>query len=446
MPGRVHSRPEDRNPGREANTHEQMSRTITAAVVQTAAHDRTSLAQAWTGIAARVRAAAAQGAQLVVLPEGTLPAYVLGYEAFQEAEIAQALAECAAIAREHRSVIVVGAARRDGGHVFNSALVIDADGTVAGSGDKHFLWHFDRQWFAPGEKLEPVKTAAGTIGALVCADGRIPTIARTLVERGAELLVMPTAWVTSGRDPQNLENVQADMLARVRARENGVPFLAANKSGVERGCVAYCGKSQIVNADGTIAALAPQEGEATLFAEIVLEPARRDAAPSRDFARGDVPHAPHRIAITARGDRAADAEALRILEADVLIGPGGSLPSGRMTYPVVEDATVLDPGGLPPLRLAGGDFAVWRTSYDPQWQVTFARTRALELRMYLVVIDETRERAYAVDPDGTVICGTFDGYEIASFAYDRARSNQTFVAPGTDVREGLRRAAQHAAP
>lgn len=423
-----------------------MSRTIKAAVIQTAAHNRTSLTQAWPRIAARLRVAASQGAQLIVLPEGTLPAYVLGYQEFQEAEIAGALAECAAIALEHRSVIVIGAARREGERVYNSALIVDADGTVAGSGDKHFLWHFDRQWFAPGERLEPVKTAAGTIGALVCADGRIPTIARALVDRGAQLLVMPTAWVTSGRDPQNLENVQADLLARVRARENGVPFLAANKYGVERGCVAYCGKSQIVNADGTIAALAPQDAETTLFAEITLDAPRPDRALSHELSAAGGPREALRIAITARAGRAQDAEVLRILEADALIGPAGVSPAGRIAYPVVDDGTVLDPGGLAQLRLAGGGFAVWRTSYDPQWQVTFARTRALELRMYLVVIDESRRRAYAVDPDGTVICGTFDGYEIASFAYDPARTEQTFVAPGTDVREGLRRAAMHAAP
>ena len=103
---------------------------------------------------------------------------------------------------------------------------------------------------------------------LVCADGRLPTIARTLVERGAEILVMPTAWVTSGRDPRALENAQADLMINVRARENGVPFLAANKCGVERGAVAYCGKSAIVAADGTFLARAPQSEAGVIAHEI----------------------------------------------------------------------------------------------------------------------------------------------------------------------------------
>ncbi len=46
-------------------------------------------------------------------------------------------------------------------------------------------------------------------------------------------------------------------MVNVRARENGVPFVAANKAGVELGAVAYCGKSTIVAADGTTRAREP---------------------------------------------------------------------------------------------------------------------------------------------------------------------------------------------
>jgi predicted amidohydrolase len=127
------------------------------------------------------------------------------------------------------------------------------------------------------------------------------------------------------------------------------------------------------------------------------------------------------------------------LEADVLLYGGTDTPH-------YHDAQVLDPASLAGVRRHGVDFAIWRTSYEPQWQEKFARARALELRMYVVVFDEGRNRAYAVDPDGAILCGTFDGYEIASFTYDPARTAQTFVAPGTDVLAGLNRAALHATP
>ena len=425
-----------------------MPRTLVVAAVQTAAHDRTDLHNAWARVEPALREAAARGAQLAVLPEGTLPAYVLGYEPYDAGEIAQDLERCRALAAELRMVIVLGVARREGDRTFNSALVVDADGSIAGAADKHFLWHFDRQWFSPGERLEPVRTSIGTIGALVCADGRIPTIARALVDRGAELLVMPTAWVTSGRDPEHLENVQADLLARVRARENGVPFVAANKCGVELGCVAYCGKSQIVSADGTLAAIAPQHAGAVIAATIELPDARAQRTP---LAANEAPvarraTAPIRVALCAHeADTSWVRDRLRILEASLLIAAGPqATPADAFTPLLLPDDRLLDPGFLAAHRLAGCTFAVWETEFDPEWQVTFARARALELKMYLAVIDRARRRAFAVDPDGSVICGTFDGYEIASFTYDPARAEQTLVAPGTDVRAGLERAYRDA--
>ncbi len=424
-------------------------RRIAVAAIQLLAHDRASLDRAWPGIAQHIRDAANAGAGLVVLPEGTLPAYVLGHQRFEQREIAGALATCAQLARELRIVLVVGAARAQGDRVYNSAIVFDADGTVAGSADKHFLWHFDRQWFARGEQLQPIRTSAGVLGVLICADGRIPTIARALVDRGAEMLVMPTAWVTSGRDPANLENVQADLLARVRARENGVPFVAANKCGVELHCVAYCGKSQIVTADGTIAAIASETQPAIISAGLEIGPAQpmRSRAPFPEPARSSQDgQLPVRVAISAHEGHAVEPELLRTLEADVLIAPdttssepqplGMRLPHGLIT----SDDAVHDPGALAAHRLAGRDVAIWLTAEDDGWQVSFARTRAVELRMYVVVLDTKAQRAYAVDPDGAIVCGTYSDYDIASFTYDPARTRQTLVAPGTDVREGLERA------
>src|SRR6202011_4601002 len=97
-------------------------------------------------------------------------------------------------------------------------------------------------------------------------------VASTLVAKGAEILIVPTAWVTSGRDPNALENLQADLMAPVRARENGVPLIVANKVGVEARSVAYCGKSQIVAADGSIVALASQDEETTVHGTIAIGP------------------------------------------------------------------------------------------------------------------------------------------------------------------------------
>lgn len=416
-------------------------RRVNVSAIQLLAHDRAVLPQTWPKIAQRITDAARGGAQLVVLPEGTLPAYVLGRRAFEEAEIAEALTECGRLARDLGIVLVVGAARVHEGRVYNSAIVYDTGGERAGSADKHFLWHFDRQWFAPAEKIAPVQTSLGRLGVLICADGRIPTIARTLVDRGAEILVMPTAWVTSGRDPQSLENIQADLLARIRARENGVPFVAANKCGVERECVAYCGKSQIVLADGTLAGIASQNDPDTVSAEIEIGGAQpRRTSDIRMPAGASRDDRTLRLAISTDESFAGDAELAEILEASAILTPA----TAAERTACVSDNVVFDPGGLAAYRLAGVDLAAWTTQVSDEWQIAFARARAVELRIYVVVFDVKAARAYAVDPDGQIVCGTFDDYKVASFTFDPARTRQTLVAPGTDVLAGLERAHAHA--
>lgn len=407
------------------------------AAIQLAAHDREQFRSAWPAVEAALRTALDEGAKLVVLPEATLPGYVMGSEPFDEAETAAAFQRVRELARDASAVVVTGAARKTASGVANSAIVVDADGSIAGAADKHFLWHFDRRWFAQGNRIEPIRTSIGTIGALVCADGRIPLIARTLVEKGAQLLVMPTAWVTSGRDPAQLENVQADLFARVRARENGVPFIAANKCGTEQRCVLYCGKSQIVDADGTVAVIASQERQEIISATLALPELRPQRSSAPDTVALEAPQSAMRIAITARALEDGDARRLSFIEADRIVHPGDTGFAG--------DEHVLDPGGLAQLRLRGATLLRWKTRLDPQWQVTFARTRALELRVYLIVIDEQRRRAFAVDPDGAVVCGTTGSYELAAFAFDPARTRMTLVAPGTDVLSGLQRAAEDAA-
>jgi predicted amidohydrolase len=423
-----------------------MARSIRVAAVQLRAHDREDFGGLLDSIVATI-ARATKTAELVVLPEGTFPSYVLGDARIDDAAIDGALDRLRDLARATDTVIVAGSASRSGQSLRNSATVIDADGSIAGRADKIFLWHFDRLWFEPGEKIAPIDTNVGKLGVLVCADGRIPTIARALVDRGAEMLVMPTAWVTTGRNPQALENVQADLLARVRARENGVPFIAANKCGSELNMVAYCGKSQVVDADGELLAIAGQGDPQTLETTVTTETGRpyrssRLAAPE---ARTGSSFARLRLAISAdplpgdvdrRLEVLGDAYALAPFDEARLAALHRVLPTAA-----VGDDEAMDPAGLVGYRRAGYALVVWSADAQSRWIEPVARARALELRMYLVVFDRHAGRAFAVDPDGEVIAGTFEGYRLASFPLDPRRTIETIVAPGTDVADGLERAA-----
>ncbi len=443
-------------------------RKIPVACVQLRAHDRNDFTTRWPQITARVEAAAASGAKLVVLPEGTVPAYVLGDAPLAQDELKRASDDLGALARRHAITIVYGSAKILHNRTFNAAIAVGPSGQELGFAAKQFLWHFDRRWFAPGESLEPVDTPVGRLGLLVCADGRIPTIAATLVERGAELLVMPTAWVTSGRDPAALENIQADVMVNVRARENGVPFVAANKTGVELGAVAYCGKSAIVAADGAFVARGGEVAEEIVASDVTLGSPRRGSAATLEIAASDDADAPRpdakaRIAFTLASDEpevAALARVAAVADANLLVacGParGASLPlidlsaaardtiaaAAGVRAAVVGSAVARNPRGLIAARTAGIDLVIWHVDdaagEAAAWQVGFARTRAAELRAFVIVVDRAHERAFAVDPDGAVVAGTFAQYRMASFAYDAARAAATLVAPATDVAEGLR--------
>lgn len=444
-----------------------IQRKIPVACIQARAHDRERFGERWPGIIAMVERAAREGARLIVVPEGSVPSYVLGETPVEPDQLRAAERALSEVARAQETTIVYGAAQLIDGVTYNSACAIGPDGSVLGFAHKNFLWHFDRLWFAPGCAIEPIATPLGSLGLLVCADGRIPTLARTLVDRGAELLVMPTAWVTSGRDPEHLENLQADLLANVRARENGVPFIAANKVGVEMQGVAYCGKSAIVAADGTFVARGGEREETIVSGEITLGTARPLRGPQLAPPRERPANARRvRLAIAAAagddalklGRFAAQADAQGLIALGPSAAPGGLavLDAPRslhntaniagVSLGVVDDATIEDPAGLVAARLGGVDAFCWITEREPAWRNTLARARAAELRAYVIVLDaRPGGRAFACDPDGAVLCGTFDDFRIAAFVYDAERTAATAVAPRTDVLEGLRRVATIAA-
>ena len=453
-------------------------RKIPVACVQARAADRYDFQTRWPAILALTEEAARGGARLIVLPEGTVPAYVLGEEPVDASELEGAARDLAHVAASHGATIVYGGARVVDGHTFNAANALGPDGSDLGFAAKQFLWHFDRRWFGAGTTLDPIDTPVGRVGLLVCADGRIPTIARTLVERGAEVLVMPTAWVTSGRDPAALENIQADLMACVRARENGVPFVAANKCGVELQSVAYCGKSAIVAADGAFVARAPQEAECVISGEIEIgaPPRSHSSALSVDVETrrrmrsfgSSMPPRYLRIAFTPAREPADVARFAKLAvqsDADLLVTPGKAaehfeelglvslssieptsariMRAAGTSVGLVGERVLENPEGLVSARLDLVDlFVALVEDASATETVALARTRGAELRAYLIVCGRDGARAFAVDPDGAVVAGTYGDYRLAGFGYDRDRAAATTVAPYTDVLRGLASAAE----
>jgi N-carbamoylputrescine amidase len=226
-----------------------------------------------------IEAAAARGANLVVLPELSNTGYMFKSreEAFELAEeipsgpTVAAWMECAARLRLH---LVCGITERDGPNLYNSAVVIGPKGYI-GTYRKTHLWNEENLYFEPGDLGFPVfHTPIGRIGVAICYDGWFPETYRLLALRGADIVCVPTNWVPIPGQAQG-HQAMANILAMAAAHSNSIYIACADRVGTERG-QPFEGQSVIVSYTGwPVSGPASRDGEETLFAEIDLGEARR---------------------------------------------------------------------------------------------------------------------------------------------------------------------------
>ena len=106
---------------------------------------------------------------------------------------------CKELAKELNMVLVVPLYEHDGvGVYYNTAAVIDADGTYKGKYRKTHIPHLPGFWekfyFRPGNLGYPVfDTAVGKVGVYICHDRHFPEGARALGLNGAEMVFIPSA-------------------------------------------------------------------------------------------------------------------------------------------------------------------------------------------------------------------------------------------------------------
>ncbi len=217
---------------------------------------------------------AAEHPDLIALPEVTYPGYFLGTDDLSKREVlspAAAAEQFAAKAQQHGVYIAVGLALDApvGGYT-NAAALFGRDGSLVGRYDKSFLWHFDTRWFQQGSAYPVFETDIGRIGMLICADGRLPEIARSLALNGAQIILDLTAWVSSGRTPAELSTTQITHLMRTRAVENGVWIACANKCGIEAESIVYAGQSCFISPQGEIVATLGADEDAALTYDVPI--------------------------------------------------------------------------------------------------------------------------------------------------------------------------------
>jgi predicted amidohydrolase len=170
-----------------------------------------------------IAAAAKEKADLVVLGE-TLT-YVATGKSFPECSEpipGPSTKYFGELAKQHNLYIVAGLLERDRHLVYNVAVLLGPDGTVAGKYRKVCLPRGEiERGIAPGSEYPVFDTRFGKLGMMVCYDGFFPEVARELSNRGAEVI----AWPVWGCNPD---------LASARACENHVYVVSSTYEDISR--------------------------------------------------------------------------------------------------------------------------------------------------------------------------------------------------------------------
>jgi predicted amidohydrolase len=225
-----------------------------------------------------VRAAAADGADLIVLPEkfnvlGAHEHLVAGAEDLGGPTVAWARAT----ARELGVDLVAGsiAERRDDHHkLANTSVHAGPDGEVHATYRKIHMFdvvvegkeYRESESEEPGDEVVLSETAGGVpLGLTVCYDLRFPELYRILAVRGARVITVPAAFtVPTGR-------AHWEILLRARAIENQAFIVAADQVGRHPGDMESYGGSMIVDPWGGVLARAGTEGETFIAADLDLD-------------------------------------------------------------------------------------------------------------------------------------------------------------------------------
>lgn len=231
----------------------------------------------------------ADGADLIVLPELVTSGYVFR----SDAEVRAAALPMDSghfdtwrgLVEPADAVMVAGFPELGpGGAVYNSAVVIDAEGVLAVYRKAH-LWGEEKRWFTPGSDPPPVvSTRVGRVGVLICYDLEFPETVRDLAIRGAEIVAIPTNWpmhpAPGGERPALMGN------AMVAARLSRVFLACCDRAGTERG-IDWTGGSCVVDPEGWVLAERPARDAGPVAAEVDLALARDKAVGPRNDVLGD---------------------------------------------------------------------------------------------------------------------------------------------------------------
>ena len=198
-------------------------RLVSMATIRYRPREDLSLQENMDRFAVLIAEAAERGADIVTLPEGiTLAGSGKTYIEVSEPVPGPTTEFLGEVARKHGVYVVAGILEREGEIVYNTAVLLDREGKVAGSYRKVSLPREEYDGgVTPGDSFPTFETDFGRIGIMICWDVTFPEPARRLASNGAEIILMP---IWGGNTT----------LARARAIENQI-YLVSSSYDMETG-------------------------------------------------------------------------------------------------------------------------------------------------------------------------------------------------------------------
>lgn len=212
---------------------------------------------------------AQRGAQLIVLQELHNSLYFCQVEDVDNFNLAEPIPGPSTdffgeLARQYHVVIVTSLfEKRAPGLYHNTAVVIEADGSIAGKYRKMHIpddpAYYEKFYFTPGDMgFRPIDTSVGRLGVLVCWDQWYPEAARLMTLQGAQLLIYPTAIgyaLSDTPDEQQRQREAWTTVQRGHAVANGLPLITVNRTGFEPD---PCGQTEGIQFWGSSFVAGPQ--------------------------------------------------------------------------------------------------------------------------------------------------------------------------------------------
>lgn len=199
-------------------------------------------------------------AELAVLPEMWSCGFDyknLDFHAQKTPEILEALC---GIAQDYNMVIVGSLPELDGKKIYNTAYVIEKDGSIKDKYRKiHLFTHSgEHTRFESGDQVVVSDTSVGRLGLMICYDLRFPELGRALTDKGADIFVVCGQW------PRTRE-LHWEIFLKARAIEDQLFVIGCNRIGADT--KDYGGKSMIISPKGRVL-FGAEDSFAVGFAEL----------------------------------------------------------------------------------------------------------------------------------------------------------------------------------